>query len=689
MSTSSLRPDHYPASRIVGQVDTYHGTSVADPFRWLENADDPEVLSWTQAQHDLAASVLEAIPARAGIRSRLEEVWNFPRMDQPFLRGGRLFFTRNTGLEAQARLFVQEPDGSERVLIDPNTLSSDGTVALMEWAPSDDGRMLAYALSQSGEDWRTVHVRSVDDGADLPDRLEHIKFSWFQWHPDGSGFFYSGFPSDASDGGEANRDQTHQLWFHRPGTDQATDEKVFEHPSLRGIILSGTPTDDGAFLIVGIHGDSFVVNALWYAELGSRSVSDLDLKPLFDEHDAIYEAIGTHGDALLVHTTKGAPRGRIVRVDPAAPSTLDTIIPETDGVIAYATVASDQIVVTRTEDAHDTVELFTLDGAQAGTIELPAVGATAGAGLGARSFDTRIYLTFSTFLAPTSILAYDFASRESSVVFSARVAGFDPSAYETRLLFATSPDGTRVPVFVTGSRITSGASRTILSGYGGFGVSMKPAYPSWLPAWIENGGVFAQAVLRGGGEYGDTWHRAGMFERKQNVFNDFHAAADLLVEEGITTPAALAIEGGSNGGLLVAATVLQQPQKYGAVLCHVPVADMLRYQHFSAGRYWTGEYGDADKDADHFKALRAYSPVHNVTDGAEYPPVLIMSADHDDRVVPMHSKKLAARMQQADPGTNTVLLRIETRAGHGAGKPTAKQIDLRADALAFLSGTLA
>ncbi len=688
MNPSPLRPQHYPESRTVDQVDTYHGVVVPDPFRWLENADNPEVLAWTDAQHELARSILDSIPARAAIRSRLEEVWNFPKMGQPRLRGGRLFFTRNTGLEAQARLFVREPDGSERVLLDPNTLSDDGTVALMEWSPSDDGSMLAYALSESGEDWRTVRVRSVDSGKDLKGHLEHIKFSSLEWMPDGSGFFYSRFPSDAEDGGDANRDQTHQLWFHTPGSAQEDDCKVFEHPSLRGIILGGAPTHDGTYLVVGIYGDSFVVNRLWYSNLGDREIPNLEFRPLFDEHDASYEVIGTDETSLLVLTTRDAPRGKIVRVDPKLPSSLETVIHETDAVIAHATIASGRIVVTRTQDACDSVELFGLDGEPAGAIDLPGVGSTPGAGAGARAFDTQIFTPFSTFLEPTKILLYDFATDQSSVLFSADVPNFDPQEYETRLLFATSADGTSVPVFVTRRRDATERSRTILFGYGGFGVSMKPAYPSWLPTWIENGGAYAVAVLRGGREYGEEWHQAGMFGRKQNVFDDFHAAADLLVQDGITSRGRLAIEGGSNGGLLVAATALQHPEKYGAVLCHVPVADMLRYQHFSAGRYWTSEYGDADKDADHFRALLAYSPVHNVVDGADYPPMLIMSADHDDRVVPMHSKKLAARMQQADRGTNTILLRIENRAGHGAGKPTGKQIDLKADALAFLNEVL-
>ncbi|HKJ86363.1 MAG TPA: prolyl oligopeptidase family serine peptidase [Spirochaetia bacterium] len=692
MSTDAnhLRPDRYPQTRRTDDHDDFFGTVVHDAYRWLEEADNPEVLAWTQRQHDLAHAVLSRLPRRDRYLSRLREVWDYPRMDQPVERGGTLFFTRNDGLRAQPSLFARGPDGRERVLLNPNAINEDGTVALMEWEPSLDGRYLAYALSESGEDWRTVLVRDVETGLDLAERLEHIKFSPLSWMPDGDGFFYSRFPDDAADAGAGNRRQSHQLYYHRVGSDQIEDVLVFQHPTLEGVILAPHVTEDGNFLVVSIAGDSFIYNRLSVAELSDRAIGSLTMRPLFADLDASYELVGTRGRELLILTTRDAPRGRIIAVDPNRPDDLKTAVPESRDVIAHAVIASGRIVVTRIRDAHDIVELFSLGGEPAGEIALPGIGSTFAAGEGALASHRRIYLPFASFLAPTKILEHDLDSGETTELFASSVNGFEPDRYETRMVFATSPDGTRVPVFVTARKglALDGSNRAILYGYGGFDISMKPAYRSWLPVWLEEDGVFAVAVLRGGGEYGDEWHLAGMFERKQNVFDDFAAAADQLVADGYTSHANLAIEGGSNGGLLVAASMLQHPAKYGAVLCHVPVTDMLRYQHFTAGRYWTSEFGDADLNEEYFRALRAYSPLHNVIEGAGYPPILITSADHDDRVVPMHSKKFAAALQQADPGSNVVLLRIETKAGHGAGKPTSKQIELQTDVFAFLAAAL-
>lgn len=683
-----LRPSGYPHTPVVDRVDTYHGTAVRDPYRWLEDADEPEVLAWTRTQHDLARSVLDELPGRDDHRRRLTEVWNYPRMGQPVERGGKLFFTKNDGLQPQSPLYVREQNGRERVLLDPNTLSEDGTVALMEWEPSPDGRLLAYNLSESGEDWRVAHVRDVATGEDLDDVLRCIKFSPLAWDAEGDGFFYSRFPAEATDAGEANREQSHRLFYHRVGTSQDADLFVFEHSTLRGVILQPEVTEDGRYLVVTIAGDSFIYNRLSYARLDRWPA--VEVVPLFDELDASYECIGTVGEELLVLTSKDAPRGRIVAVHPDRSAQMRTVVAETDDVIGGAAVAGGQLVVTRMRDAHDVVERFAFDGTPLGEIGLPGIGSASGAASRSLASQTRVFIPYSSFLAPQTILEHDLETGETRTFFAPEIPGFDAGGYRTRLVSATSADGTRVPVFVTGPAELEpdGSHPTILYGYGGFDVSVKPSYPSWLPAWLDRGGLYAVAVLRGGGEYGDEWHLDGMFERKQNVFDDFHAAATMLCEEGYTSPERLAIEGGSNGGLLVAASMLQHPESFGAVLCHVPVTDMLRYQHFTAGRYWTSEYGDAERDESHFRALLAYSPLHNVADGAAYPPILITSADHDDRVVPMHSKKLAARLQAADPGSNVVLLRIETKAGHGAGKPVAKQIDLRTDVLAFLDATI-
>jgi prolyl oligopeptidase len=410
---------------------------------------------------------------------------------------------------------------------------------------------------------------------------------------------------------------------------------------------------------------------------------------MYDALDAYYECVGTLGQELLLLTSKEAPRQRIVAAHPERPEKMRTIVPEGDDVISEASVAGGQIIVTAMRDARDVVVRYSLDGNELGPVDLPGIGSCAGAAARALPEHTRVFIPYSSFLTPRMILEYDVDTDSLKPFFTPEVTGFDPERYETRQIFATSKDGTSVPVFVTcRTDITlSGVHPTILYGYGGFDVNIKPGYASWLPVWLEEGGVFASAVLRGGGEYGDEWHNAGMFEKKQNVFDDFVAAAQGLIREGYCTSRRLAAEGGSNGGLLVSATMLQHPSLFGAALCHVPVADMLRYQHFTAGRYWTSEFGDAEKDQESFEALYSYSPVHNVKEGQSYPPILIMSADHDDRVVPMHSKKLAARLQAANPD-NVVLLRIETKAGHGAGKPLTKQIELRADVLAFLKATI-
>lgn len=689
-----LRPDSYPAPPTVDQIDSYHGTPVADPYRRLEEADTPEVQAWTEAQSRLAHRILGALPGRSAYETRLKEVWNFPRMGQPVERGRFLFYTRHDGLQPQPVLYVREGDGPPRVLLDPNALSDDGTVALMEWEPSSDGATLAYALSESGADWRTVRFLDVAGGESPDDELTNIKFSSLAWDPEDAGIFYSRFPEGAADEGTSNREQSHELCHHRLGTAQREDTVVFVHPTLTGVILEPQVSEDGRFLVITIAGDSYVYNRLSVArlprtgQLGS-GYADLTVQPLYPELDAAYRFVGTAGDELLIVTTKDAPRERLVRVHPDRPQDMTTVIPEGEHVLSEAVVAGGQLIVTRMENAHDVVERWSMDGKLLGTIDLPGIGSTPGAGIRAKSTQRRVFIPYSSFLTPPEILVHDLDAGTTEPYFRPEIPGFNPYAYETTQLFATSADGTRVPLFVTAARTVrlDGTNRTILYGYGGFDISMKPNYPNWLPAWLEAGGIYAVAVLRGGGEFGEQWHLDGMFEKKQNVFDDFAAAAETLIAEGYTTSARLAIEGGSNGGLLVAASMLQHPDLFGAVLCHVPVADMLRYQHFSAGRYWTSEFGDAERNESHFRALLAYSPVHNVVDGRRYPPILIMSADHDDRVVPMHSKKLAARLQAADRGENVVLLRIETKAGHGAGKPTAKQIELRADVLAFLDAT--
>lgn len=674
----------YPHTRTVDHVDTYFGTPVPDPYRWLEDADAPEVLAWTQQQHDFAAAALKDLKGHDTFRQRLTAVWNYPKYGLPRRRGGRVFFTKNDGLQAQPILYVQDGDSAPRVLIDPNTLSIDGTVALVDWNPTPDGKRLMYAVSESGLDWRTFKVRDVDSGQDLDDTLTQIKFSSASWRKDGSGFFYSRFPESASDEGDANQQVSHQVYYHALGTLQSDDALIFAHPDLKGIVIGAEVSDDDRYLVLEISGDSFIYNRLYYREIDTAG----DFVRLYDALDASYTFLGNDGDTFYIQTTQGAPNKRIMAVDLKNPAAARDVIAESDDVIAGTTIANQQFVVTYMHHAHHVFKVFEKSGAFVREIAMPALGSTLFfAGAGSKPEDTRIFIPFMSFLQPTNVYEYDLTTDALSTLFEVRAPDFNVDDYETRQVFYASKDGTRIPMFITAKKglALTGDHPTILYGYGGFGVSLAPMYWSWMPAWLEHGGVFALANLRGGDEYGDNWHLSGMFEKKQNVFDDFITAAEWLIANGYTSSKKLAIEGGSNGGLLVAACMLQRPDLFGAVLCHVPVIDMLRYQHFTAGRYWTSEYGDANSSAEHFEFLRAYSPLHNIKAGTQYPPLLIMTADHDDRVVPMHSKKFAAALQAADAGQNIILLRIDTKAGHGMGKPTAKQIDQRVDVFAFLN----
>lgn len=676
---------NYPKTRKVAVNDDFFGTTVPDPYRWLENADDPEVLAWTQTQHDFVEEILGGLPARETFRQRLNAVWDYPKYGAaPRKVNGRFFFTKNDGLQAQAILYVQDEGQEARLLLDPNTLSEDGTVAMVDWQPSHDAQLLMYGLSESGLDWRTFKIRNVNTGEDLEDTLTHIKFSSVSWRKDGSGFFYSRFPENAQDEGEGNQAVSHQVYYHQLGTTQSEDRFIYEHPELKGLIFGAQVSDDDCYLVLNVSGDSFVYNRLYYREMAN----DGDFVRLFDELDAAYNFVGNDGDTFYIETTKNAPNKRVIAVDLKNPSIWRDVVPETEDVIAGVTIANQQFVVTYMHHAHHIIKVFAKDGSFVRDITMPTIGSVGFfAGAGSAPNDSEIYIPYMSFLQPISVYKYDFKTNQLSIVFEVKAPEFNPDDYETTQIFYQSKDGTTVPMFITAKKglALNGDNPTILYGYGGYDVSLTPVYPSWLPVWLERGGVYAMANLRGGGEYGEKWHLAGMLERKQNTFDDFHAAAEWLIDNGYTSSKKLAIEGGSNGGLLVAVAMVQRPELYGAVLCHVPVIDMLRFQHFTAGRYWTSEYGDANSEKSHFDFLFEYSPLHNIKSNTQYPPLLIMTADHDDRVVPMHSKKFAAALQEADSSNNVILLRIETKAGHGLGKPTAKMIDERVDVLAFLN----
>jgi prolyl oligopeptidase len=674
----------YPKTRTMDVQDDFFGTPIKDPYRWLEDADHPDVLAWTQSQHDFTQEILGGLPARDTMRERLNMVWDYPKYGIiPRKIKNRFFFTKNNGLQAQFVLYVQEDDQPPRLLIDPNTLSDDGTVSMVDWQPSPDARLMMYSIAESGLDWVTFKVRDVDTGKDLPDTLTRIKFSSVAWRKDGSGFFYSRFPEDTQEKGDDNQAVSHQLYFHALGTSQADDKLIFVHPELKGAILGASVSDDDAYLILYVSGDSFAFNRLYYRPMAS----DGDFVRLFDVLDAEYQFIGNDGATFYILTTKDSPNKRLVAIDIQNPDVWRDVIRETEDVIVGVTIANQQFVVTYAHHACHVIKIFNKDGSFVRDIDMPTLG-TVGfyAGVGSHPGDTQIFIPFTSFLQPISLYQYDFKSDSLTPIYQVEAPHFNPDDYETKQVFYQSKDGTTVPMFIIAKKglVLNGDNPTILYGYGGFGISLTPFYNSAFPAWLERGGVYVVANLRGGSEYGEKWHLAGMLENKQNVFDDFHGAAEWLIAHSYTSAKKLAIEGGSNGGLLVATAMLQRPDLYGAVICRVPVIDMLRFQHFTAGRYWTSEYGDANSAKEHFDFLLAYSPLHNIKPNTQYPPLLILTADHDDRVVPMHSKKFAATLQ-AQGHENVVLLRIETKAGHGLGKPTAKMIDEWVDVLVFLN----
>ncbi|MCY4020244.1 MAG: prolyl oligopeptidase family serine peptidase [Chloroflexi bacterium] len=679
---------NYPGTRRVDVVDDFFGTEVEDPYRWLEDADDPAVLEWTAAQHELALDVLGGLEGRDSLERRLREVWDYPKHEIPRKRGNRLFYMRNDGLQQQPVLYVQEGDGPERVLVDPNTLSEDGTVAIFDWQPTGDGRLLMYALSDGGLDWVKFRFLDVERGQDLDDDLQELKFSSVAWRKDGSGFYYSRYTDGAPDEGPDNPEVSYQVYYHKLGTQQAEDKLIYDDPQSKGIQLKALVSSDDRFLILNIDWESRIANRLYYRPLDSEG----DFLRLFDDLDAEYSFIGNDGDIFYILTTNGALNWRVIAVDINSPASENwrDVVPESEEAIAGVAIVNQQFVVTAMRLCRHVIKIYNKDGSLERELLPPGLGAViprepAGAYGGAK--DDSMFIAWTSFLQPTQILQYDFATGETRPFFEAAVPSFEPDRYETRQAYCPSKDGTKIPIFITCKKglELNGDNPAIMYAYGGYHFSQTPSYRSWLPVWLENGGIFVIANIRGGGEYGEAWHRAGMFAGRQKTYDDFHAAAEWLIENKYTSNRKLAIEGRSNGGLLVAVCVTQRPDLYGAILCHVPTIDMLRFKYFTSGRYWTTEYGDADSSKEVFEFLTAYGPLHNIKAGQKYPPILILTADHDDRVVPMHSKKLAASLQHANESDNVILLRVLTRAGHALGKSTEKLIEEQVDIFAFLN----
>ena len=677
----------YPVTKTVDQVDIYHGVKVADPYRWLENPDADDTKAWVDAQNKVTFEYLNQLPDRESIQKRLTELWNYEKYGMPFKRGERYFYYKNDGLQNQSVLYAIETLNAEpRVLLDPNTLSSDGTVALSGISISDDGSQLAYGLSKSGSDWQEWKVRDVVTGNDLSDEIKWVKFSGASWTNDGKGFYYSRYtePDEKTKLEAVNYYQ--KLYYHRIGEAQSADVLVYDRPDQKEWGFSGSVTEDGRYLIISVWKGSDRKNLVFYKDLSQPNSKVVEL---ISTWDAEFDVIDNDGSVFWVKTDLDAPRSRVVAIDLTNPDSKHwkTVISQTDETLKGVGLLNNQFVASYLKDAHSQVKIYALDGTLVRDVALPGLGSAGGFG-GKRS-DVETFYSYTSFTEPNTIYRYNVETGNSDVFRKPNVK-VDGSAYETKQVFYTSKDGTKVPMFITykkGLKL-DGTNPTLLYAYGGFNVSLPPFFSVSNSVWLEMGGVYALANLRGGGEYGQAWHEAGMKLKKQNVFDDFIAAAEWLIAEKYTSSPKLAIEGGSNGGLLVGAVMTQRPELFGAALPAVGVMDMLRFHKFTIGWAWQGEYGDVEKSEPEFKAIYAYSPLHRLKAGTRYPATMVTTADHDDRVVPAHSFKFAAALQKAHQGDNPVLIRIATKAGHGAGKPTKKIIEEAADKWAFLRSVL-
>ena len=676
----------YPDSERVEQTDNYHGIEVQDPYRWLENPDSESTRDWVAAQNKVTNSYLNTITAKENIQQRLTQLWDYEKYGSPFKRGQRYFYFKNDGLQNQSVLYTLESlDEAGAVLLDPNTLSEDGTVALSGLSISDDGQWLAYGLSTAGSDWVEYRVRNITTKEDCSDRLQWIKFSGASWTKDNQGFYYSRYdePNEQTKLEDVNYYQ--KLYYHRLGTEQAEDTLIYHRPDQKEWGFDGSVTEDGKYLIISVWQGTDRKNLVFYQDL---SQPESEVVELISEFEASYGVIENDGDTFWVRTDLDAPRGRVIAIalNNSERSNWKEIIPEAAETLRSVGLLNNQFVTNYLKDARSQINIYDLDGTLVREVELPGIGSAGG--FGGKRYDTETFYTFTSFTTPATIYRYDMKTGESKLFRQPKV-DFDPDEYQTQQVFYPSKDGTKIPMFITHKKCLEldGNNPTYLYAYGGFNISLTPSFSISNLVWLEMGGIYAVPNLRGGGEYGEAWHQAGMKDKKQNVFDDFIAAAEWLIDNRYTSEKKLAIAGGSNGGLLVGACMTQRPDLFAAAIPAVGVLDMLRFHKFTIGWAWCPEYGDPDNEAD-FKTLYAYSPLHNLKEGTEYPATMITTADHDDRVVPAHSFKFAAALQAAHRGHNPVLIRIETKAGHGAGKPTSKIIEEAADKWAFLVANL-
>ena len=676
----------YPITQKVAQTDNYHGTTIADPYRWLEDANSAETKKWVDAQNAVTQAYLGQIPQREAIRQRLTKLWNYERYSVPSKDGGRYFYTRNDGLQNQSVLYTMKNLGDEpRMLLDPNKLAADGTIALAGAEVSPDGKLLAYSTAASGSDWNEIRVRDIETGKDLEDHVKFVKFSNTAWTKDGKGFFYSRYdaPKEATKLADVNYFQ--KLYYHRIGTPQSADTLVYDRADQKEWGFGGQTTDDGRYLIITTTKGTAPKYRVSYKDL---SKPDSKVVDLIDNFDAGYDFIDNVGTVFYFSTDRKAPKKRIVAIDVSKPgeSNWKEIVAESSDTLAGADIINNQLVLEYLKDARSVVRVHDLKGKPVREIALPGIGTVGG--LSGKRGELETFYSFTGFTNPTTIYRLNLKTGQSTVFRQPKV-DFNPADYETRQQFFASKDGTKVPMFIVSKKgiKLDGSNPTYLYGYGGFNISMTPGFSPANLAWMEMGGVYVVANLRGGGEYGESWHQSGTKLQKQNVFDDFIGAAEWLVANKVTSPSKLAIGGGSNGGLLVGAAMTQRPDLFGAAIPMVGVLDMLRFHKFTIGWAWTSDYGSAD-NPEEFKALVKYSPLHNLKAGTSYPATMVTTADHDDRVVPAHSFKFAAAAQAAQAGCNPVLIRIDVKAGHGAGKPTTKQIEEVADRWGFLSRAL-
>jgi prolyl oligopeptidase len=674
----------YPATERQDLVETQFGVAVADPYRWLENdvREDPKVAAWVAQQNALTDSYLATLPGRAAFQARMRELFNYERFGVPEKEGNRYFHTRNTGLQNQDVLYVREGlNGAARMLIDPNGWSQDGATALAEWAPSEDGKRLLYSVQEGGTDWRVVRVLDVDSGKVLPDEVKWVKFSALDWAKDGSGFYYSRFPEPKAGQQFQSLNENHSVYFHKIGTPQSQDRLIYSRPDRPTLNHVAQVSDNGRYLIVTTSEGTDDRYDITLIDLNQPKPAP---RPLITGMENNWQYAGNIGSNFYWVTNKAAPRLRLVSIDISTPGPqVKELVAEDEATLESASIVGDRLIASYLVDAKTEVRTFALDGKPVGKVTLPGIGSASG--FSGDADDSETFFAFSSFNMPGTIYRYDSRTGETSVFAQPKVA-FSSEDYEVEQRFYRSKDGARIPMFIVHRKglDLSKPRPTLLYAYGGFNVSMTPSFSATRLAWMEQGGVFALANIRGGGEYGKAWHDAGRLQNKQNVFDDFIAAGEYLIREGITSKDKLAIHGGSNGGLLVGAVVNQRPDLFAAALPAVGVMDMLRFNRWTAGRYWVDDYGYPDREAD-FRTLWRYSPYHNIRSGADYPAVLVTTADTDDRVVPGHSFKYTAALQAADTGPQPKLIRIETRAGHGAGKPTEKIIEEYADMWAFIA----